>query len=349
MEKETDMTEDNIFDIEIPSAGKAPNTTLLKSLASILVTQAEVCNLSRQVIESLLPEMMEKAKLSHIEFTLLNREGNYLFDRITKSGNHVPSLTMTGEDDTYTYFICINPDYSGAPPNNMEPAVMPKGASASLIRILKDGDMRKSWQYDFSMEKWNERTCMESIGLTERQFEMLHSCKHFYSPYALLVIMAKERFGRLSDEAMDLLFKKNERILTLAKKTQIFTSLSWLPGPKNEIFIRPLSSDAKNGLAVVYQNEKFGLYTSAKTELFDCAYETESMDEMEKILKDMLNQKFESGTMAIVPLSKESMMVMDKHGDCSFLCQEPAREISQEENEIFNHYLHLCAVRGQQN
>lgn len=114
-----------------------------------------------------------------------------------------------------------------------------------------------------------------------------------------------------------------------------------------KIIIRPASVDARDGLAVVYRNDKFGLYTSAKTELFDCVYETEDIDKMASILDGMLNRKFERGTVAIVPLSKTAIAIMDKRGDCSFLCEGEDRPVSEKENQIFNHYLHLCAVRAQ--
>lgn len=159
--------------------------------------------------------------------------------------------------------------------------------------------------------------------------------------------MARDSFGSLSDNDTDMLYEKNRQILALADKTRLFTSMSWKMDERDKIIIRPASTDAKDGLAVAYRNGKFDLCTSAKTELFDCVYETEDIDEMVGILDGMLNRKFERGTVAIVPLSKTAIAIMDKHGDCSFLCEGEDRPVSEKENQIFNHYLHLCTVRVQ--
>lgn len=347
MEKDDVTTEDNIFDIEIPQDDASPDTDSLKYLANILITQAEVCNLARQVVDSIMPGLTGSANLSMVKFMPLNQEGNYLYDRIQNAGNHVPVIAMVGNDDTYEYLINIIPDYGGVPGSETEPAEMPKGASASLIRTLKEGDRKKSWQYDFSTHTWNEKSCMECTGFTEKQFDIVHGCGHPYSPHAMLIIMARDSFGSLSDDDTDMLYEKNRQILTLADKTRLFTSMSWMLDERDKIIIRPASVDARDGLAVVYRNDKFGLYTSAKTELFDCVYETEDIDKMASILDGMLNRKFERGTVAIVPLSKTAIAIMDKRGDCSFLCEGEDRPVSEKENQIFNHYLHLCAVRAQ--
>ena len=155
MEKDNVTTEDNIFDIEIPQDDISPDTDSLKYLANILITQAEVCNLARQVVDSIMPGLTGSANLSMVKFMPLNQEGNYLYDRIQNAGNHVPVIAMVGNDDTYEYLINIIPDYGGVPGSETEPAEMPKGASASLIRTLKEGDRKKSWQYDFSTHTWN--------------------------------------------------------------------------------------------------------------------------------------------------------------------------------------------------
>ena len=173
MEKDDVTTEDNIFDIEIPQDDASPDTDLLKYLANILITQAEVCNLARQVVDSIMPGLTGDANLSMVKFMPLNQEGDYLYDRIQNAGNHVPAIAMVGNDDTYEYLINIIPDYGGMPSSETEPAEMPKGAGASLIRTLKEGDRKKSWQYDFSTHTWNEKTCMEYTGFTEKQFDIV--------------------------------------------------------------------------------------------------------------------------------------------------------------------------------
>lgn len=188
---------------------------------------------------------------------------------------------------------------------------------------------------------------MEYTGFTEKQFDIVHGCGYPYSPHAMLIIMARDSFGSLSDNDTDMLYEKNRQILALADKTRLFTSMSWKMDERDKIIIRPASTDAKDGLAVAYRNGKFDLYTSAKTELFDCVYETEDIDEMAGILDGMLNRKFERGTVAIVPLSKTAIAIMDKRGDCYFLCEGEDRTVSEKENQTFNHYLHLCAVRAQ--
>lgn len=143
MEKDDVTTEDNIFDIEIPQDDASPDTDLLKYLANILITQAEVCNLARQVVDSIMPGLTNNANLGMVKFMPLNQEGDYLYARIQNAGNHVPAIAMVGNDDTYEYLINIIPDYGGMPSSETEPAEMPKGAGASLIRTLKEGD-RKS-------------------------------------------------------------------------------------------------------------------------------------------------------------------------------------------------------------
>ena len=82
----------------------------------------------------------------------------------------------------YEYLINIIPDYSGMPGSETEPAEMPKGAGASLIRTLKEGDRKKSWQYDFSTNTWHKKTCMEYTGFTEKQFDIVQGCGYPYSP-----------------------------------------------------------------------------------------------------------------------------------------------------------------------
>ena len=178
---------------------------------------------------------------------------------------------------------------------------------------------------------------MECTGFTEKQFDIVHGCGYPYSPHAMLIIMARDSFGSLSDDDTDMLYEKNRQILALADKTRLFISMSWKFDERDKIIIRPASVDARDGLAVVYR----------KTELFDCVYETEDIDKMASILDGMLNRKFERGTVAIVPLSKTAIAIMDKRGDCSFLCEGEDRPVSEKENQIFNHYLHLCAVRAQ--
>lgn len=210
MEKDDVTTEDNIFDIEIPQDDASTDTDLLKYLANILITQAEVCNLARQVIDSIMPGLTSSANLSMVKFMPLNQEGDYLYDRIQNTGNHVPVIAMVGNDDTYEYLINIIPDYGGVPGSETEPAEMPKGASASLIRTLKEGDRKKSWQYDFSTHTWNEKTCMEYTGFTEKQFDIVHGCGYPYSPHAMLIIMARDSFGSLSDDDTDMLYEKKQ-------------------------------------------------------------------------------------------------------------------------------------------
>ena len=130
MEKDNVTTEDNIFDIEIPQDDISPDTDSLKYLANILITQAEVCNLARQVVDSIMPGLTGSANLNMIKFMPLNQEGNYLYDRIQNAGNHVPIIAMVGNDDTYEYLINIIPDYGGVPGSETEPAEMPKGSIA---------------------------------------------------------------------------------------------------------------------------------------------------------------------------------------------------------------------------
>lgn len=115
--------------------------------------------------------------------------------------------------------------------------------------------------------------------------------------------------------------EKTDKYLRLQIKQCCLRQWSWKMDERDKIIIRPASTDAKDGLAVAYRNGKFDLYTSAKTELFDCVYETEDIDEMAGILDGMLNRKFERGTVAIVPLSKTAIAIMDKRGDCYFLCE----------------------------
>ena len=108
------MVEDNIFDIDIPSDDndkKSPNTEAFFELTNILLRQAKICDLARQMAEMITAGMIEKAGIQHVEFSPLNNREDALYDRIADGGNRVPEIVMIGEDDDFCYVIRINPDY----------------------------------------------------------------------------------------------------------------------------------------------------------------------------------------------------------------------------------------------
>ena len=151
------MVEDNIFDIDIPSDDndkKSPNTEAFFELTNILLRQAKICDLARQMAEMITAGMIEKAGIQHVEFSPLNNREDALYDRIADGGNRVPEIVMIGEDDDFCYVIRINPDYGNMPSNNAEPEP-PAGAGASLVRSHKDPGNPEAWQYDFKKDYWN--------------------------------------------------------------------------------------------------------------------------------------------------------------------------------------------------
>ena len=181
---------------------------------------------------------------------------------------------MVGNDDTYEYLINIIPDYGGVPGSETEPAEMPKGTSASLIRTLKEGDRKSHGSMIFSTHTgMKNRVWMlglqknSSISFMDVDIHIHHmQCLSLWQETALEAFLMT---------TLICFMKKPANPYTLIDKTRLFTSMSWMLDERDKIIIRPASVDARDGLTIVYRNDKFGLYTSAKTELFDCVYETE--------------------------------------------------------------------------
>lgn len=164
------MVEDNIFDIDIPSDDndkKLPNTEAFFELTNILLRQAKICDLARQMAEMITAGMIEKAGIQHVEFSPLNNREDALYDRIADGGNRVPEIVMIGEDDDFCYVIKIKPDYGGNVPSNSSEPEPPAGAGASLVRSHKDPCNPEAWQYDFEKDYWNPISCIEFTGFTE--------------------------------------------------------------------------------------------------------------------------------------------------------------------------------------
>ena len=337
------MVEDNIFDIDIPSDDndkKSPNTEVFFELTNILLRQAKICDLARQMAEMITAGMIEKAGIQHVEFSPLNNREDALYDRIADGGNRVPEIVMIGEDDDFCYVIKIKPDYGGNVPSNSSEPEPPAGAGASLVRSHKDPCNPEAWQYDFEKDYWNPISCIEFTGFTENQFKTIHEKKEF-SPKAMMIFMARDRYGVIDDEDTDMLYEKNKEIIRLYSCTKLYTSMSWILDRKDQIMIRPLANDAKSGLGVIYENGIFKLYTSVETKLVDCVFETPDINKMIRSLNGMLNRKFEHETKSIVPLSPDSIAILnDKTGcRCANGEKQYTKEDIEKEDVILNRYM----------
>ena len=136
--------------------------------------------------------------------------------------------------------------------------------------------------------------------------------------------------------AFEELCEKNEEILNLYKKTDLFVSLNF-DQEGQEAFLAPLKSDAADGLSVTFHNGFYELNAVAHEQVIETILRTESEDEICSILTDMLDRKFYPDSAAIVPLSANSLIDVRENGSYEYIGDKAT--MPAEEEQFFQKYL----------
>lgn len=140
----------------------------------------------------------------------------------------------------------------------------------------------------------------------------------------------------MPDFAFEELCEKNEEILNLYKKTDLFVSLNF-DQEGQEAFLAPLKSDAADGLSVTFHNGFYELNAVAHEQVIETILRTESEDEICSILTDMLDRKFYPDSAAIVPLSANSLIDVRENGSYEYIGDKAT--MPAEEEQFFQKYL----------
>ena len=104
-----------------------------------------------------------------------------------------------------------------------------------------------------------------------------------------------------------------------------------------ETFLAPLKSDAVDGLSVTFHNGTYELNAVAHEQIIETILKTESEKEIQSVLTNMLDRKFYPDSVAIVPLSSNSLIDVRRNGNYEYLSNNTS--IPAEEERIFQKYL----------
>lgn len=286
---------------------------------------SNIYKVTGQALSGAIDQMTKAIGLDTINFKLASSQK--LENLLMCSHGSLPPLPITGSDDEYSYTIIANVHSNDSHGNSPE-------ISATIYRMVNNNPMDGFWVYDFRLMDWMIISYANHLGYTQKQFDILQNKSD--SDAAILLRVIKTNKKILPDSAFEELYKKNKKILDLYRKTDLFMSLDF-DQEAQETFLAPLKSDAVDGLSVTFHNGTYELNAVAHEQIIETILKTESEKEIQSVLTNMLDRKFYPDSVAIVPLSSNSLIDVRRNGNYEYLSNNTS--IPAEEERIFQKYL----------
>ena len=306
-------------------------------MAEIMAEQAVICEIMSNIMDNVTETLRNQANIQHVTFLMTELPHELAQKMIANPQSELRPFTVAGEDNEYYYSIFITPEI------NEDNSI---AAVSHLYRTEKTNKLnKKGWMFNFEENTWMELNITEYMGCTKEMANFVD--KNPGHPCSELIQISRFRHWQqaLDNEKMKLFFCKNKEILDLylmQDEPEIFDfSNTFLDD--NQLMIIPLPKDIDNGLAVVYKDKKYQMYTAANGELIDMVYETADKDEMFDKLDGLLNRKLAIDIIALVPLSETGAMEIYPNGDCIHISCGEDNAPTKEEERVLKHFFQVCA------
>lgn len=315
----------NIETIDISAVHKKArkiDMSLFLKLSDECEIISKIYKITEQTLTRAIDQMTETIGLGSVDFKL--GSSPKLVNLLMCSRGNIPPLPITGSDGDYSYTIIAKVSNNGPMPE----------ISAAIYRTASSGPMNGFWVFDFKLMDWSIVNYANHLGYTQKQFDIIQNKPN--SNEALLLKVSSTGKKIMPDFAFEELCEKNEEILNLYKKTDLFVSLNF-DQEGQEAFLAPLKSDAADGLSVTFHNGFYELNAVAHEQVIETILRTESEDEICSILTDMLDRKFYPDSASIVPLSANSLIDVRENGSYEYIGDKAT--MPAEEEQFFQKYL----------
>lgn len=323
--------ENNIETIEVKKDGVL-NLQPLVDVTQECVRASKICEVMMEATKEISISIINSVELNGIDFKMLGTEE--LKTALFQNAKTFPPIILTGiyNAERYVLRIMFNPV------EETNGKSLPEGAFVTLCRFSDDSE----WKYDFMKKSWEKLSYFEQNGYTKNQMDLLQY--HKDDPRALLLRYFGPGNEDLTDDELQQVYLMNKEILELHQRTRLFTSINKLMlFEYGKVVLTPLETNAKNGLAVTYDNNEFCLNTYTYRTIIKTVYKTPDISEIEGILVNMLDRKFRQDLLSLVPVSSNTAVLIYKTGECEYMCPCSDKHIiSEEEKEIFEDYKRTC-------
>ena len=323
MESYTDDSNIETVDMsDICKKTRKIDISLFSKLSDEYEVISKIYKITEQNLTKAVNQMTETIGLGNVDFKL--GSSPKLENLLMCSRGGIPPLPISGSDGDYSYTIIAKVNNNGPMPE----------ISATIYRMTNSGPMNGFWVFDFKLMDWSMVSYANHLGYTKKQFDIIQDKPD--SNEALLLKVSSTGKKIMPDFAFEKLCEKNEEILNLYRKTDLFMSLNFNQEDK-EAFLAPLKSDAVDGLSVTFHNGFYELNAVAHEQVIETILRTESEDEIYSILTDMLDRKFYPDSAAIVPLSASSLIDVRENGSYEYIGDKTT--MPAEEERLFQKYL----------
>ena len=253
----------NIETIDISAVHKKArkiDMSLFLKLSDECEIISKIYKITEQTLTRAIDQMTETIGLGSVDFKL--GSSPKLVNLLMCSRGNIPPLPITGSDGDYSYTIIAKVSNNGPMPE----------ISAAIYRTASSGPMNGFWVFDFKLMDWSIVNYANHLGYTQKQFDIIQNKPN--SNEALLLKVSSTGKKIMPDFAFEELCEKNEEILNLYKKTDLFVSLNF-DQEGQEAFLAPLKSDAADGLSVTFHNGFYELNAVAHEQVIETILRTE--------------------------------------------------------------------------
>lgn len=277
----------NIETIDISAVHKKArkiDMSLFLKLSDECEIISKIYKITEQTLTRAIDQMTETIGLGSVDFKL--GSSPKLVNLLMCSRGNIPPLPITGSDGDYSYTIIAKVNNNGPMPE----------VSAAIYRTASSGPMNGFWVFDFKLMDWSIVNYANHLGYTQKQFDIIQNKPN--SNEALLLKVSSTGKKIMPDFAFEELCEKNEEILNLYKKTDLFVSLNF-DQEGQEAFLAPLKSDAADGLSVTFHNGFYELNAVAHT------------SSNNPIQADEMDGSFENGTLTCAIENNDKPFILD--------------------------------------
>lgn len=272
------------------------------------------------------------------EFPLLEDDLEYRFN----------DFMVEGADEKYKYLIYVSMNY---PEEDMQPEeendeqfeeiknkdflinkIEPPESTSISITRMEIGKPEAIAQFDYEKKSWIQVDIKKATGYTQKQVEILKS----NNAVKIEILMGyKNMFGPVSDKRFRKLLSDNDKIINLYKQTSRFMKFSFYD--KNTIILNHVSCCP--GSIVRYKDGQYTL-DAGTDEYSETVFQTDDEEHINIILENMYDRVFYDDTIAIIPLSEESLAIVRQNGSVEYLhpFEKKGMEASEKEKGVLKRF-----------
>lgn len=298
----------------------------------------KICEETKEMINNVMDNIVPELGLEHVDFEVGNMDD--FIESMQEESNRMSGVVLYGEDNIYIYRIGVYAYYEDEEDYDNDELELTNISKFSVMRIPRESPEFENYEeYVFDQGKWT-KAVIDKLKFTPKQLKMIENSKNLdQGKIVLLLILKDYNMLPISDKNFDEMCRKYRGLLEIYNETSRFVDLDVMED--GSIRLYPMLD--YDGINVSYEKGTYKLNLCCGDEILQTIVNTTDKKEIIQMLGFMLDKSFIPDTVAVLPLSKDTMVSLTVSGDLTiFSLRKRNYTLSKKEESLIETYFDAC-------